>query len=174
MATQILPVDQTLFDTSRYECVDGQLLERPLPNAIHSDMQFAVTVLLKRSVKRLGLSARQEWTLDENDQPRHNWMTPDTLVAAPQNTAKNGHCIPPAILAVEILSEGQTHEEMFVKAKRYFRWGVSFVWVIDPKEMTATIISGDNPNGAYQLDNGQGLLTAGDIQVPLPDIFSFE
>ena len=70
MATQILPVDQASVDTSRYECVEGKLVDRPLTNDIHSDTQFAVTVLLKQCLKRLGLAARQEWTLDEDNQPR--------------------------------------------------------------------------------------------------------
>ena len=174
MATQILPVDQAFIDTSRYECVEGKLVGRPLPNDLHSDTQFAVTASLKQCVKRLGLVARQEWTLDEDNQPRHNWMTPDTLVASPQNSARNGHCLPPAVLAVEVLSEGQTYEDMFVKAERYFRWGVLFVWVIDPKAMSASVISADNPEGSSWFNNGRGVLTAGEIQVSVADIFSFE
>ncbi len=128
MATQPLTAETTSVDTSRFECLDGQLLARPLPNEDHSDIQYAVTTLLRKQAESFNCKALQEWTLDETDQPRHDWMTPDVLVASnAQRRSNSKHMLPPALLAVEILSPDQTISEMHVKALRYFRWGVEHV-----------------------------------------------
>lgn len=49
MATQQVQAaeDVGYIDTSRYERIEGQLVERPLPNRRHSEVQFNVTLLLK-------------------------------------------------------------------------------------------------------------------------------
>lgn len=176
MAIQSIPLDQMATDTSRFDCVDGLLVERPLLNDIHSDTQLAVTMLLRRQTKRLGLDlvARQEWTLDEDNQPRHNWMTPDVLVSAPDRIAKNRHALPPAFLAVEILSEGQTAGEMFVKAQRYFAWGMKYAWVIDPEAKEGIYISAESPNDFVWVRMGFKALVADPLSLSLEEIFSFE
>lgn len=174
MATQTFPVDQALVDTSRHECLDGQLVERPFPNDIHSQAQFNITAALKPLARGLGCIALQEWTLDASNQPRHDWMTPDVLVASRGSRASNGHCLPPALLAVEILSPGQGYAEMREKARRYFRWGVSYVWIVDPASRTAEAIATSQPDQATWLDGGKGVLTAGELQVYLQAALTFE
>lgn len=42
-------------------------------------------------------------------------------------------------LAVEVLSEGNTEEEMKRKLREYFRAGVRLVWYADPKSRTVTV-----------------------------------
>lgn len=176
MAVQTLPVEQSKIDTSRYECVDGQLVERPLPNDIHADIQFAVTALLKRSITefQLPFAARQEWTLDEDDQPRHNWMTPDVLVSEPERIATNRHALPPAHLAVEVLSEGQTFEQMFGKAQRYFAWGMKHVWIIDPVMRKACSIDSGHPTSVMWVEHEYEFLSAGRLRLTLDEIFTFQ
>jgi Uma2 family endonuclease len=44
-------------------------------------------------------------------------------------------------LAVEILSEGNTQQEMEIKLDEYFQAGVRLVWYIDPRSRTARIYS---------------------------------
>jgi Uma2 family endonuclease len=45
-------------------------------------------------------------------------------------------------LAVEILSEGNTREEMERKLEEYFEAGVRLVWYIDPRAFTVDVYSG--------------------------------
>lgn len=174
MATQTLPLDQAAVDTSRFEQIDGQLVERPLPNDIHSRTQLAVTVLLGRQLRGKGLAALQEWTLDEDDQPKHNWMTPDVLVASPVNRASNGHCLPPAVLAVEVLSEGQTLEEIAAKAKRYLSWGVGLLWIIDPVAQYAAILTRWSDLLEHVPAGSNIPLKADGVELTLSEIFSFQ
>ncbi len=44
-------------------------------------------------------------------------------------------------LAVEVLSDGNTKQEMARKVREYFDAGVSVVWLIDPKKRTARVYS---------------------------------
>lgn len=174
MATQTLPLDQVAVDTSCFEQIDGQLMERPLPNDIHSRTQLAVTVLLGRQLRGKGLAALQEWTLDEDNRPKHNWMTPDVLVASPVNRPSNGHCLPPAVLAVEVLSEGQTLEEMAAKAKRYLSWGVGLLWIIDPVAQCAAILTRHSSTLEHIPPRSGITLKADQVELTLSEIFSFE
>lgn len=137
MATQ--QVQQTMadveyIDTSLYERIEGQLVERPWPGSRHSEVQENVWVLLKPLAKQLGMRTHLEWTLDEEDKSEHDWMTPDVLVSMPGEYKRSaiGHLLPPAFLAVEVLSSGQTIPQMIKKAQRFLRWGVQHVWLIEP------------------------------------------
>jgi len=173
MATHQLPAQQNVIDTSRYERVDARLVERPLPNEQHARIQYAVTTLLREQAKALHCDVLQEWTLDERPDSAHNWMTPDVLVAdksAPR--AASGHLLPPAVLAVEVLSPDQTISAMRLKALRYFAWGVAHVWIIDPAARSAVTLSADSPgHGEIVFD---GPIEGGGFRLELADIFDFE
>ena len=170
MATHSHPVEQQYVDTSRFEFVDGRLIERPLPNRTHATIQFAVVTLLRRQARLLDCTVLQEWTIDENEQQGHSWMTPDVLIGLNgQHEAKSEHLLPPAILAVEILSEGQTTAEMRLKGLRYFQWGVENVWVIDPESRSAITMRADEPGRAQLIYEGE--LVAGDFKLNLSDVF---
>jgi Uma2 family endonuclease len=59
-------------------------------------------------------------------------------------------------LAVELLSEGNTPEEMERKLREYFLAGVRLVWIIDPRKRSAQIYTGpDAP--VVTLDETQAL-----------------
>ena len=172
MATQPIAAERQSIDTSRFECIDGQFVDRPLPNEDHAATQLAVTVLLRRQANLLNYTALQEWTIDETDQPRHNWMTPDVLVASnAQARAASKPMLPPALLAVEILSPDQTVAEMHVKALRYFKWGVEHVWIIDPVSKSALTLNAKRPGKGEVIFDG--IIEAGELHVNLSDIFSF-
>ena len=42
-------------------------------------------------------------------------------------------------LAVEVLSRGNTDQEMRIKVEEYFRSGVRLVWILDPNPQTVRI-----------------------------------
>jgi Uma2 family endonuclease len=112
--------------------------------------------------------------MDEADKSHHDWLTPDVLVAPASSLAPNLHCLPPATLAVEILSRGQTLEQMYEKAARYFKCGVSYVWIIDPYEKNAVVL--DCRIGVRRIipAGSPVLLKADWIRLTLDEIFSFE
>jgi Uma2 family endonuclease len=76
-------------------------------------------------------------------------------------------------LAVEVLSRGNTPGEMRRKRRDYFDAGVTLVWIIDPKERTATVFT--SPTDSVKLTERESL-DGGDVlsgfSLPLCDLFS--
>ena len=77
-------------------------------------------------------------------------------------------------LAVEVLSETNTEEEMDRKLREYFLAGVRLVWVIDPRKRTAAVYtSPDAPtvtlNETEALDGGNVLPG---FKLPLAELFA--
>ena len=173
MATQHIQAaaDTEYIDTSRYERIDGQLVERPLPGDRHSEIQWNVTALLKPLAKQLNMKVHQEWTLDEADKPAHDWMTPDVLVSMPGEYRRSriGHLLPPAFLAVEVLSPGQTPAQMVRKGKRFLLWGVQHYWAIDPDGLGFTMHAQDVP-AAGMIVEETGVLQAGGLTISMADV----
>ena len=63
-------------------------------------------------------------------------------------------------LAVEVLSEGNTHEEMRQKLTDYFRAGVQLVWYIDPRTRTVRVFT--SPDDVTELGEAD-TLDGGDV-----------
>jgi Uma2 family endonuclease len=176
MATQQIQAapDLGYIDTSRYERIEGQLVERPLPGSRHSEIQWNATFLLKQTTKQYGMKVHQEWTLDEADVPEHDWMTPDVLVSLPgeYKESRIGHLLPPAFLAVEVLSPGQIIPQMRKKAERFLRWSVQHIWLIEPEHEFGFVVSSDNVRGILVPDDG--ILEAGEIKISMTDVLRRE
>jgi Uma2 family endonuclease len=64
-------------------------------------------------------------------------------------------------LAVEVLSQGNTREEMDRKCSEYFAAGVRLVWIVDPKARAVTVYSAPGRSRAVReeesLDGGEVL-----------------
>lgn len=176
MATQQVQAaeDVGYIDTSRYERIEGQLVERPLPASRHSEVQEHAWVSLKPLAKQLGMRTHLEWTLDEEDKPEHDWMTPDVLVSMPgeRRESRIGYLLPPAFLAVEVLSPGQTIPQMIKKARRFLRWGVQHVWLIEPEQNFALMAAEGEIRPQFVPDDGT--LEAGAITVSMADLLRHE
>ena len=168
MATQpIHPAEHIeTIDTSRFECIDGQLIERPLANSDHSNVQNSLAHFLWPLVRGTSRRGGPEFSLDQRPGRRSDWLTPDYLVSLPGGFQLNAnkHALPPVYLAVEVLSPGQTFEDMQRKAKIYFAWGALYVWIIDPVAQIALT----GVNGAWTRVPPEGLLeTEPGFSVPL-------
>jgi Uma2 family endonuclease len=76
-------------------------------------------------------------------------------------------------LAVEVLSEGNTREEMKRKLQDYFQAGVELVWVIQPKTQTAEVYT--SPTDKRKVNKDQ-TLDGGDVlpgfRLPLKELFA--
>ena len=169
MATRVIPSSPIPFDESRFDRVDGQWVERPLPGAQHSDLQFALTVVLKRLAEPLGAVARQEWSLTKPDDTgfdQPDYMTADVLVTLPKayEMTKRGHLIPPALLAVEIASPGQDNQ--IKKAELFHAWGVRHCWLINPETRICLEYHGGN-----EIIIAREELHAGELTIRTAEIF---
>ncbi len=146
MATQFIPSSIEPVDTSRFEQVNGKLIERPVPTLKHSDLQFHITSLLRQAVLDLGMKANQELSIDHLDEPKSDWLTPDVVVslAGGFRQAKNGHVLPPVLLAVEVLSPGQNFFNMRRKVSDLLAWGVEQVWLVDDESHSIAVFQSSN------------------------------
>jgi Uma2 family endonuclease len=76
-------------------------------------------------------------------------------------------------LAVEVLSQSNTADEMARKRREHFAAGVRLVWMIDPRTRTATVFTG--PDQSTALDESQAL-DGGDVLpgflLPLRELFA--
>lgn len=75
-------------------------------------------------------------------------------------------------LAVEVLSEGNTDEEMDEKLDEYFRAGVRLVWYIDPETRTANVYESTDQ---VETQSEDGTLSGKDVlpgfELPLRTLF---
>lgn len=76
-------------------------------------------------------------------------------------------------LAVEVLSEGNTEEEMQRKLRDYFTAGVKLVWYLDPPTRSAKAYTAEDQFIAV---TEEGSLSGGDVlpgfELPLKDLFA--
>jgi Uma2 family endonuclease len=150
-----------LRDTTRriYELVDGTLVEK-----IMGAQESFVVMQLSKYVQR--------WN---DDNGNHGMILGEAgtlklmkkLVRAPDLSFTNwdrvpGRRVPSAPvpdlapdLAVEVLSEGNTREEMARKLKEYFLSEVRLVWYIDPRTRTVRVYT--SPDEVTELDETDSL-----------------
>ena len=166
MATHLIAPETT--DDSRFERINGQLVERPVPTTPHACLQSQLHLLLAQALRESKGKAFPEWSItrpghaDKNDP---DYLTADVLVAYPPfRRAKNNHLAMPGFLAVEVLSPGQ---DLFDKALLYAAWGTPHVWIVNPETRLSFEFHG---GPAFTVERER--LHAGDLTVNLADVFS--
>jgi Uma2 family endonuclease len=158
------------------ELVDGVLVEKPMGYS-ESVMACALIEILRRFVRprNQGLVSGPDGTMR---------LFPG-LVRIPDVAFASWDRIPggqmPKVpipdlapdLAVEVLSESNTEQEMARKRREYFAAGVRLVWMIDPRSRTATVFTG--PEQSSVLDESQ-TLDGGEVLpgflLPLRELFA--
>lgn len=169
MAT--IPV--TYIEEKRCERINGQLVPRPMSGDTHSDIQENIRRLLSIQAKHHGMKARQEWSIIQSEtatSEKPEYLTPDVLVAClPYRRTKAGHLIPPAHLAVEVVSPQQQTQSVFTKAEIYVGWGVEHVWIIDPQTRDCFEYTGGD-----QFRKAKQELRAGALAVAVESVFALD
>jgi Uma2 family endonuclease len=162
-------------DKRIYELVDGTLVEKPMGSS--EDMMAAY---LRDRIQRfadiddLGISycgaGAIKMIVGNIRIPDVSFFPWETLPE--EKFPRTPFCgIAPA-LAIEILSESNTHEEMTLKKDELFKSGTKLVWIIDPFTRTAEVFT--RANRSTVIDH-RGVLKGGRIlpgfQILLADIF---
>lgn len=173
MATHLLPVEQTKVDTSRYECLNGQLIERPVPARPHGRLQRRIANLIESAIEKSNMEVEAEISIDRWDEEKSDWLTPDVLVSTGSGfkEAKNGHVLPPALLAIEVLSSGQNFSNMRRKVTTLIEWGVTEVWLVDGQSQSISVFPSSDTSKSETVYEGN--IATGDHSVSLfmTDIF---
>ena len=159
----------SFVELDRCERINGQLVPRPTSGDTHSDIQEILRSLLAEQAKTHNMKARQEWSITQPDGGNlddPDYLTPDVLVARlPYGRTKAGHLIPPAFLAIEVVSPAQ--DDLFDKARIYSAWGVEHVWIVNPQRRNCFEYHGGDQ---FKLVTDE--LRAGDLVVRIQDLFA--
>jgi Uma2 family endonuclease len=155
--TQI-PVEQYLStDYEREpEYIHGEIVERPMPNLIHSIIQQFLSVRLD-SVGQCCPELRLRLAEDL-------YLEPDLSVFVTSTPTELAPSTPPDIV-VEIISPDERYPRLLEKLEEYRRWGVPHIWVVEPQMQRLQVYMADNLTSVLQFELPERgfSLTAGDL-----------
>jgi len=168
MATgTLVPITQYL--TTSYhpdrEYVDGEVLERNVGEKDHSLLQTELALYLGSLRKALGIWVLVEQRLQVS---ADRCRIPDVCVGSGVLPDEQVFTQPP-FLCVEILSKDDRMSEMQERIDDYLRFGVSCVWVINPRNRRGWIYTSD---GMTEAKDGLLRTQNPEITVPLAEIFA--
>jgi Uma2 family endonuclease len=117
------------------EFVEGRIVERPLPTWEHSCIQRYLVRILEEPLLPAGWMAVPEQRVQTS---AGRYRVPDVCVVTQPPAGPFGRRIvtTPPYLCVEILSPEDTASETMQKVREYLKFGVAWVWVIDPVTRT--------------------------------------
>lgn len=110
------------------EYVHGEIVERSLPDNVHSLIQFLILMEIGRLIRTHPLFPRPELRLRLEPTV---FRIPDISVFGGQPPHESVPSTPP-LLVIEILSKDDRHYNLMEKLEEYRVWGVSNIWVVDP------------------------------------------
>ncbi len=127
--TQI-PVEEYLrssFDGPDREYLDGELVERGMPNLPHSNAQKRLILWFGGLEETLSLHCFPDLRLRISER---RYRVADLAVFR----GKPAEDVPssPPLVAIEILSPDDRFAEVLMKLEEYRAWGVAHVWFVDP------------------------------------------
>src|SRR3984893_9516660 len=109
------------------EFVHGEIVERAMPDYIHSRIQILLGALFESLRRTHGLLACAELRMKIASGV---YRIPDVAVfaEAPQQPVPDT----PPLVAIEILSKDDRHIDLMQKLEEYRVWGIANIWVVDP------------------------------------------
>jgi Uma2 family endonuclease len=115
------------FPDREPEYVRGELKERPIPDAIHADIQARLMSLLWGAGDRHGLLVRAAVRCEVGPGV---YRLPDVALFARSPYER----VPatPCVMAAEIVSRDEQRVALVEKLRDYTSWGVRNIWIIDP------------------------------------------
>jgi len=121
-------------DGHRYELLDGALLVTPSPNHAHQRCVLSLAVVLRYAAPPdlEVIIAPFDWLIG----PRTSFE-PDILVARRADIGERNLPLPP-VLAVEVVSPGDSSTEVHEKALDWLAAGARLVLVVHPRPRTIT------------------------------------
>src|SRR6266508_1370984 len=156
------------------EFVDGEIIQKPMPDRPHASIQTYLVVLLFQFLTATGLGrAFTELRCIFGPPGRQRAWVPDLVVITGEHlTAERYHHAAPDI-AIEILSPDQPMARFIEKIEFFKQHGVRLIWVVDPQAETILVIT---PGANSRLLTAGDTLDGGDVlpgfSVPVDDIFA--
>jgi len=140
----------------------GEAIPKPMATWLYGIFQLVLGMLLVRR----GWHTAPEVTVKLSDDLE---LVPDVI--ASRKKPELPYPKEPVDLCVEILSPDDRLKNAPEKCTHYLRWGAKYVWIINPIERSAWLLTRESPRGIRI--HPDGILTAGeDTQIPLTELFS--
>jgi Uma2 family endonuclease len=120
----------------KQELLDGELISLPLAKHRHSEIARSFDVLLRSAVDRSRIWLVAAYQL------KRGWLIPEVSVIWPGHVASDWFQGAPMI-AIEIVSRGNSAEEIDRKVGAYLEEGGAEVWVVYPATRSMTVFRKD-------------------------------
>ena len=162
----LIPVEEYISTSYRpdREYVDGTLVERNVGEKDHSGLQMALSAYLYNRREELGIHVFPEQRVQVK---ATRFRVPDICVVAGEEPREQILTSPPFV-CIEILSKDDRMSEMQERIDDYLSFGVSYVWVLDPRTKRAHVHTADGSHEVREALRTQNP----EIVVPLSEIFS--
>ncbi len=129
-------------DPGKQELSNGELVLVPPPHAIHTEICWRITEALRDYLKRTG-KGRAYSEAGFRLGPR-TVRQPDIAVVFGKPTLPEGDWLQGAPdIAIEVLSPGNTAQDIELKIAQYLSTGGKSVWIVSPKAKHVSIYSAD-------------------------------
>lgn len=148
------------------ELINGREVPKPLPKRLHWLVQARLFRELLKWEAALNLEVGTEVDVFAGRSSSER-LIPDVAAVSTESAYKDGILVSGALLAVEIMSPGQTIGQLFDKCELLHAGGTKYCWVIWPEKRTAW----EYPAGGLPLP-APDVLRAGTIEVQLADLFA--
>src|SRR5688572_17490093 len=123
------------FEGPDREYVDGEIIERPMGNTSHSELQARIIEIFYDLRKRTPLFAYPE--LRHRLNPSH-FRIPDVAIFDGKRPVEPVPSTPP-LIAIEVVSPDDRYTVLMNKLELYRNWGVAHVWLIDPSSQRMSV-----------------------------------
>ena len=162
----LVSVEEYLHTSYRPDCdyVDGEIVERNLGELDHSDLQSEIVAYFRARKRKLGIYAFAEQRVQVS--PRR-FRIPDVCIVAGSKPTEQILSKPP-LICVEILSKDDRMSTMQERISDYLQFGVSYVWVVDPRTHRAWV---HTKNGCHEAKDGILRTENPAIDLPLAELF---
>ncbi len=171
MATQ--PVSQTHVSVEEYlsmnfehdcEYIDGVLRERALGDFEHNFLQGLLCSIFFGHRSDWGIVCVPEQRIQITPS---KYLIPDVALIR-TGLPREPRLTKPPLLVIEIQSPTDTLREVNLKSRDYLGFGITNIWVIDPKSRKAYYA---NPSGLETVTNGSLEVPGTPIRVSLEELF---
>jgi len=159
MQATLVPVEEYLRTNYDPDCeyVDGRIVERNLGERTHSRIQGEFIFHLRARAKELGMEVLPEQRVQAS--PRR-FRIPDVTIL---RRSDERIVTSPPFICIEVLSKDDTMYYMQEKIDDYLRFGVPYIWIINPLIKKAYVVT-----QAGMVEATSGSLETKDPAISLP------
>ncbi|HUI79300.1 MAG TPA: Uma2 family endonuclease [Bryobacteraceae bacterium] len=165
-ARTLVSVEEYLHTDYEPDCdyVDGLLVERNVGEKDHGKVQKKLLLYLEQRSKEWDIFVIQEQRIQVS---ATRYRVPDVCVTLGPEPDEQILTKPP-FLCIEVLSPEDRMTRMQQRIADYLKFGVSYVWVIDPQPREAWIYTADTMR---EVQDGVLRTANPELLVPLTEVF---